>query len=72
MLNYIFRKPKFPIICDFEGNLIAAKSEIAFTRQLDKLNIDTNKLYNLISISGEDWMFLPQHMTISPLTAKKK
>ena len=72
MLKYIFRKPKFPIICNFDGVLVAAKSEITFTRQLDKLKIDIEKSYPLISISGEGWMFLPQYMAVSPLTAKKK
>ena len=72
MLTYIFRKPKFPIICNFDGVLVAAKSENTFTRQLDKLNMDINKSYPVISISGEGWMFLPQHMAVSPLTAKKK
>ena len=72
MLNYIFRKPKFPIICDFDGILVAAKSEISFTRQLDKLEIDIEKSYPLISISGEGWMFLPQHLAVSPLSTKKK
>ena len=71
MLKYIFRKPKFPIICNFDGVLVAAKSEITFTRQLDKLKIDIEKSYPLISISGEGWMFLPQYMAVSPLTAKK-
>ena len=72
MLNYIFRKPKFPIICDFDGILVAAKSEISFTRKLDKLEIDIEKSYPLISVSGEGWMFLPQHLAVSPLSAKKK
>ena len=71
MLKYIFRKPKFPIICNFDGVLVAAKSEITFTRQLDKLKIDIEKSYPLISISGEGWKFLPQYMAVSPLTAKK-
>jgi len=71
MLTYIFRKPKFPIVCNFDGVLVAAKSEITFTRQLDKLKIDIDKSYPLISISGEGWMFLPQHMAVSPLTAKE-
>jgi len=72
MLTYIFRKPKFPIICDIDRVLIAAKSERAFTTQLDRLKFDINKSYNLISISGEGWMFLPKQAAISPLTAKKK
>ncbi len=72
MLNYIFRKPKFPIICDFDGILVAAKSEISFTRQLDKLKIDIEKSYPLISVSGEGWMFLPKHLAVSPLITKKK
>ena len=72
MLNYMFRKPKFPIICDFYGIVVAAKSEVSFTRQLDKLEIDIEKSYPLISVSGEGWMFLPQHLAVSPLSAKKK
>ena len=72
MLTYIFRKPKFPIICDFDGIVVAAKSEVSFTRQLDKLEIDIEKQYSLISVTGEGWMFLPQHLAVSPLSAKKK
>ena len=72
MLAYIFRKPKFPIICDFDGILVAAKSESSFTGLLDKFEIDIEKSYPLISVSGEGWMFLPQHLAVSPLSTKKK
>jgi hypothetical protein len=72
MFTYIFRKPKFPIICDFDGVLIAARSEVIFARQFDKLNVDMQKAYHLISVSGEGWTFSPQHMAISPLSGKKK
>jgi hypothetical protein len=72
MLNYIFRKPEFPIICNFDGIIVAAKSEVSFTRQLDKLELDINKSYHWISVSGEGWMFLPQHLAVSPLSVKKK
>ena len=68
----MFRKPKFPIICDFDGILVAAKSEVSFTRQLDKLEIDIGKSYPLISVSGEGWMYIPKHLAVSPLSVKKR
>jgi hypothetical protein len=71
MPTYIFRKPKFPIICDIYGILVAAKSETKFKRELEKLKFGLKKSYPLISISGEGWMFLPEHMAISPLTTNK-
>jgi hypothetical protein len=48
MLNYIFRKPKFPVICDIDGYIIAAKSEKSFVKHLSGVKLDPEKTYNLM------------------------
>ena len=72
MLKYFVRKPIYPIICNIDGYVIGAKSEKTFLKQLAETNVEIEKTYSLIDSSGEGWVFLPDLMTISPLTLKKK
>jgi len=71
-VSFLFRKPKFPIICDIDGYVIAAKSISGFEQQLSAYNIYKGGRYPIIDITGEGWSFYPEHMVISPLTMKKK
>lgn len=71
-ISFLFRKPKFPIICDIDGYLIAAKSISGFEKQLSAYNFYKESRYPIIDITGEGWSFYPEHMAISPLTTKKK
>ncbi|RNC67349.1 MAG: hypothetical protein ED859_15115 [Desulfuromonadales bacterium] len=72
MLISIFREPKYPVICDIDGFVIAAKSEKSFVKQLSEVTIVAEKSYNLVDSTGEGWIFLPKHMSVSPLTFKKQ
>ena len=71
-VSSLFRKPKFPIICDIDGNLIAAKSISGFEKQLSAYNMCNGTRYPVIDITGEGWSFYSDLMVISPLTMKKK
>jgi hypothetical protein len=72
MLNYFLRKPKYPVICDVDGSVIAAKSEKSFLKYLAEISIDPEKKYNLLDANAEGWVFMPQYMAVSPLTLKKQ
>jgi hypothetical protein len=72
MLNYFFRKPKYPVICDIDGYVIAAKNEKSFVKRLPEVNQDSEKTYNLLDATAEGWAFMPKHMLVSPLTLKKQ
>jgi len=71
-ISFLFRKPRFPIICDIDGYVISAKSISGFEKQLSAYNICKESRYPIIDITGEGWSFYPEHMAISPLTKKKK
>ena len=71
-ISFLFRKPKFPILCDIDGCVIAAKSISGFEKQLLACNICKESQYPIIDVSGEGWKFYPELMVISPLTTKKK
>jgi len=72
MLIYVFRKPKSPVICDFSGHVIAAKSENSFVKSLNDIRLDPLKSYNLVDSTAEGWVFMPEHMMVSPITFKKQ
>lgn len=71
-VSFLFRKPKFPIICDIDGYVIAATSKSSFEKQLSAFESFNESGFPLIDVSGEGWSFHPEHMAISPLTSKKK
>ncbi len=39
-LNYLFRIPKYPIICVFDGYVVGAKTELSFIRSLIDINFE--------------------------------
>ncbi len=69
-VNYFFRKPVYPIICNINNNLIAAKNKNAFERAISKYNLN-EKNYDIIDRSGEGWSLYTDQMTISFFTLKK-
>ena len=71
-ISFLFRKPKFPIICNFNGIVMAAKSLKSLEKKLKKIPIDTEKYYDIVDVTNEGWGFSAKHMVISPLTIKKK
>ena len=74
-LKYLFRKPKYPVICDFDGYLIGAYTSSSFIKDLVKYDLENlvnNKFYHVIDSTGEGWSFSANHMAISPLSFKKR
>lgn len=45
-VTYVFRRPRFPVICAVDGGLIAARSPASFQRQITRL--DPPALGNLL------------------------
>lgn len=71
-IAYVFRRPKFPIICDLDGELISASSPARFQRRLDSLSLPSGKCFRLVDATGEGWALHTEWMTVSPLTIKKR
>ena len=71
-MNFLFRKPRFPIIVDTGAGLIGAKSWVAFERQLATITFADTASRDVIDSSVEGFILLPEHMVFSPLTLKKR
>jgi len=72
MVRYLFRQPRFPVICDIEGVLIGAESPDEFVEQLSGLKLQLNKQLPVIDATGEGWGFYTDVMVISPFVIKKR
>ncbi len=72
-LLYFFRTPKYPVIVDIEGVLVAAKSVRPLYKRLSKLDIVENKSYNAMDATGENWSFIvvDGRGVLSPINFKK-
>ena len=71
-VDYIFRKPKFPVIVNIDGILICGKSSITLSRRLAKINFQDEKTFYAIDSTCEGWSFYPNRWLLSPLTTKKR
>lgn len=71
-LQYLFRKPAFPMVGNIEGYFIGAKTPKELSIKLRKIQLDQDKSYDLVDFTGEGWSLYVPKMVISPLTLKKR
>lgn len=71
-LQFIFRKPKFPLMGSINGNFISAKNKISFSEKLSDLQLKSDGFYDFVDTNGEGWSLYVDKMVLSPLTAKKR
>jgi hypothetical protein len=65
-ITYVFRRPRFPLICEIDGRLIGAQSAAEFRRRLARLDLSSHKKFTAIDAKGERWMLLPDMMAVAP------
>jgi hypothetical protein len=65
-LVFAFRKPRFPLICDLDGDLFAAESAAALRRLLGRAQLPDEKKMRFVDTRGEGWMFLQNEMVFAP------
>lgn len=71
MIVYMFRKPKFPIICNIDGFLVTAGSNPLFQRRMKKQNLKS-KQYRAIDATGECWELYADQMFMTPSLLKRR
>jgi hypothetical protein len=71
-LNFLFRKPRLPIIIDTGVGPVGAKSWGACRALLAQLPSSDLTPRDVIDATAEAFSFYPQHMAFSPLTVRKR
>lgn len=71
-MNFLFRKPRFPIIVDTGTGLIGADSWVACEKQLAAVTFVDTAPRDVIDVTAEAFTLYPEHMVFSPLTFKKR
>jgi hypothetical protein len=71
MIQFLFRRPRFPVICDAQGVLIGAGTHKQLSNQLALIDFAPGEQIPLIDSTSEGWVLDVDHMIVSPLTFKK-
>jgi hypothetical protein len=71
MIRFLFRRPKFPVICDAHGVLIGAQTPKQLSDQLASIELTPGKQLPLVDSTAEGWVLDVDHMIVSPLAYKK-
>lgn len=70
-LKYVFRRPRFPIICQVGAELGAGNTLQEFERRLKKVDLTAGDSFSIVDARGEGWALHPDLSAISPLTIDK-
>ena len=71
-ITFAFRKPRFPLICDLDGDVCAAQSAAMLQRRLGGRELPDDKKMRFVDSSGESWIFLPDQMVFAPMFVPRK
>jgi hypothetical protein len=65
-IRFAFRRPRFPLICDLDGDLFAAESPDALRRRLGGRELSDERKVRFVDANGESWRFLQNEMILAP------
>jgi hypothetical protein len=71
-MNFLFRKPRFPLIIDAGNGLLGAKSWPLCEKRLAKTTFPDIAPRDVIDSTAEAFSLYPEHLVFSPLTFKKR
>ena len=71
-INFLFRKPRFPLIIDTGYGLLGANSWAACEKRLATITFPDMAPRDIIDATGEGFSLYPEHIAFSPLTSKKR
>jgi hypothetical protein len=71
-MNFLFRKPRFPLIIDTGYGLLGAKNWALCEKRLAKITFPDMAPRDVIDSSAEAFSLYPEHLVFSPLTFKKR
>ncbi len=70
-LRYMFRRPRYPVLCVVPEDLLVAYSRGQLERRLSKVQFPPDSILHMIDATGEGWGLYTQLMVVSPLVLKK-
>lgn len=70
-LTYVIRRPRYPVLCEVAGDVIAARSRQQLERRLSAMPLPADATLRMVDRSGEGWGVHVGLRAISPLVLKK-
>jgi len=70
-LTYVYRRPRYPLLCYVGGDLIAARTKQELERRLSRMALPANGTLPMVDASVEGWGVHLEFSAISPLVLKK-
>ncbi|MGH7427347.1 MAG: hypothetical protein ACREJ4_03155 [Candidatus Methylomirabilaceae bacterium] len=68
----VFRRPRWPVLCEVPGDLVAAYSLGQLERRLSKFQLPLDTVLHMIDATGEGWGLYTELAAVSPLVLKKR
>lgn len=69
-IQYLFRKPAYPVIAEFDSKVIAGLSESMLLKEMKKIGAFKKSSYEVIDSNGKVWIFDIHELTLYPFSFK--
>ena len=71
-INYLFRRPKYPVLIETDLRVVGARNAQKIQRLCKRELFKKKDSYTLIDSVGEGWMFVPEKSVVSPFSINKQ
>jgi hypothetical protein len=71
VVQYLLRKPKYPLLIETDRRVSGARSGQGIDRLCKQASFARKESYIVVDSAGEGWSFFPANEVISPLTTLK-
>ena len=71
-LSYVFRRPRYPVLCQVAGDVVAARNRPEMERRLGRLDLPQDGRLPMVDAMGEGWEVHLALGAVSPLVLKKR
>lgn len=72
MVQYQFRKPKFPLLLASDTIVVGAQGNSDVKKWIKKLTFEEKSSYQVIDATAEGWSYYPEYKVITPLSIDKR
>ena len=71
-LAYLLRMPRFPVLGEIDGLVIAARSGAQLQKLIAGLDLSGRGSLDFVDSTAEGWSLRPELMVVSPFTAHRR
>jgi hypothetical protein len=65
-MKFVFRAPKFPVLCDADSRLLVARGKVQLASEVARLDLPRGERREIVDATGEGFCLYPELLIVAP------